>query len=105
LAEGDYSLKVTVKYKDFHSGGTRAEVVQESRKNPHFKEGDIVHYYWWTLFPSSFVTSPMWHVWTQWHQTNDKAPPPPDLQFVLHGETLGLWVWPCSETGPFTTIN
>jgi Polysaccharide lyase len=93
LAEGDYLLKVTVKGNDLHSGGERAEVVQTSTTNPHFKESDIVHYYWWTLFPGSFVTSSLWHVWTQWHQTNDAALPPPVLAFVLHGNTIGLWVY------------
>jgi Polysaccharide lyase len=93
LAEGDYSLRVTVKANDLHSGGERAEVVQTSTANPHFKEGDIVHYYWWTLFPSSFVTSSLWHVWTQWHQTSDTACCVPDLEFVLHGNTIGLWVY------------
>lgn len=73
LAEGDYSLKVTVKANDLHSGGERAEVVQTSSTNPYFKEGDIVHYYWWTLFPSGFVTSNLWHVWTQWHQKIGRA--------------------------------
>jgi Polysaccharide lyase len=65
-------------------------VVQMPTNNPHFKEGDVVHYYWWTLFPASFVTSEKWHVWTQWHQSNNNASPPPDLEFVLHGTTLGL---------------
>jgi hypothetical protein len=41
LAEGDYSLRVTVRANDLHSGGERAEVVQMSTGNPHFKEGDI----------------------------------------------------------------
>lgn len=93
LAEGDYSLRVTVKANDLHSGGERAEVVQTSTANPHFKEGDIVHYYWWRLFPSSFATSSLWHVWTQWHQTSDTACCVPDLQFVLHSDTIGLWVY------------
>lgn len=91
LAEGDQSLQVTVKHGDVVSGGARAEVV--STNNPYFKEGDIVHYYWWTLFPSTFVTSSLWHVWTQWHQASDTACCQPDLQFVLHGNTLGLQVY------------
>jgi hypothetical protein len=98
LAEGDYSLRVTVKANDLASGGERAEVVQTSATNPLFKEGDIVHYYWWTLFPSSFVTSSLWHVWTQWHQTSDTACCQPDLQFVLHGNTIGLQVYKDTNT-------
>jgi hypothetical protein len=90
LAEGDQSLSVTVKHGDLASGGARAEVVQSSTNNPYFKEGDIVHYYWWTLFPSNFVTSSLWHVWTQWHQESDTACCQPDLQFVLNGNTIGL---------------
>jgi hypothetical protein len=96
LAEGDRSLKVTVKPGDFANGGARAEVV--STNNPDFKEGEIVHYYWWTLFPSSFVTSSSWHVWTQWHQTNNDACCQPDLQFVLHGNTIGLQVYKNAQT-------
>jgi Polysaccharide lyase len=90
LAEGDQSLSVTVKHGDLASGGARAEVVQSSTNNPYFKEGDVVHYYWWTLFPSNFVTSSLWHVWTQWHQASDTACCQPDLQFVLNGNTIGL---------------
>jgi hypothetical protein len=97
LAEGDQSLQVTVKHGDVASNGARAEVVQTSANNPFFKEGDTVHYYWWTLFPSTFVTSSLWHVWTQWHQTSDTACCQPDLQFVLHGNTLGLEVYKAQQ--------
>jgi hypothetical protein len=93
LAEGDQSPQVTVKHGDVASGGARAEVVQTPTNYPYFKEGDVVHYYWRTLFPSTFVTSSLWHVWTPWHQASDTARCQPDLQFVLHGNTLGLQVY------------
>jgi hypothetical protein len=88
-AEGDQSVGFTVKPGDFVSNGARAEVVQSANNNPFFKEGDIVHYYWWTLFPHDFVPSPLWHVWTQWHQANDNACCGPDLEFVLNGNLIG----------------
>ena len=91
--EGHYSLKATVKLNDRDASGTeRSEVLQRAANNPYFKEGDIVHYIWYTLFPTNFPFHPKWHVWTQWHQASDTACCQPDLQFVLHGDKMGLWV-------------
>ena len=49
-------------------------------------------------FSKDFKDPGLWRVWTQWHQTSDTACCVPDLQFVLHGNTTGLWVYKDSNT-------
>ena len=94
---GTAALKVTLKSGDLWTDSkgnstARAEVLTTGY--PHFTEGSVVHYHWYTMFPEgAFPAQDKWEVWTQWHQSNDSADWPPDLQFVYNNEKIELQVY------------
>jgi hypothetical protein len=74
VRQGHFASRFTVKPGDDPvSGGERAELMYWSRE----RAGKTSYWRWSTYFPKGFhPNSGAWNIFTQWHQTGDKCPPP-----------------------------
>jgi hypothetical protein len=84
VREGSYAAKVVVKPGDTLNGGTRSELVYNSRTT----EGSERYFAWSTYWPTDYPSIDKWQLFTQFHHTGCCGSPP--IEMYVRGDEMRL---------------